>query len=68
VIPLGVSFCPQCGRNLQQSAQQLPQQNAPQPFGTPPPLPGPGARNKNEQMLIILLAVIAACIILGFFC
>ena len=67
VIPLGVSFCPQCGRNLQQSAQQFSQHNAPPPpFGTPPPLPG--ARSKNDQMLIILLAVIAACIILGFFC
>ena len=68
VIPLGVSFCPQCGRNLQQSAQQFSQQNPPPPFGPPPPLSGPGGRNKNEQMLIILLAVIAACIILGFFC
>ena len=70
VIPATVSFCPQCGRNLQQSAQQFsPQQGAPQTFGTPPPLTGPGGRSKkNDQMLIILLAVIAACIILGFFC
>ena len=69
VIPLGVSFCPQCGRNLQQSAQQFPpQQGAPPPFGALPAPPGPAGRSKNDQMLIILLAVIAACVILGFFC
>lgn len=69
VIPAAVSFCPQCGRNLQQSAQQFsPQQNAPQPFGTPPPPPGRKGRSTNDQLLIILLAVIAACVILGFFC
>jgi len=69
VTPAGVAFCPQCGRNLQQSAQQFPpRQNVPQGFAAPPHLPGPGGRSKNDQMLIILLAVIAACVILGFFC
>lgn len=67
--PAGAAFCPQCGRNLQPTAQQFPpQQVAPPPFGAMPPPPGPAGRSKNDQMLIILLAVLAACIILGFFC
>lgn len=69
VIPVGVAFCPQCGRNVQQSAQQFPpRQNAPQQFDTPPNVLGTGGRSKNDQLLVILLAVIAACVILGFFC
>lgn len=68
-IPYGASFCPQCGRNLQ-AARATPQgfQPTQQAFAPPAATRSFSQRSTGEQLLIIILAVIAACVILGFFC
>lgn len=68
-IPNTASFCPQCGRNLQ-AAHATPHgfQPTQQAFAPPAPSLSFSQRSAGEQLLIILLAVIAACIILTFFC
>lgn len=60
------AFCPQCGSGMQAIHAQRPGFQA-----TPPASAGSTSfsqRSAGEQLLIILLAVIAACVILGFFC
>jgi hypothetical protein len=63
------AFCPQCGSGLRAAP--------PQPHGihaTHPPQAAAATtlsfsqRSPGEQLLIIVLAVIAACVILAFFC
>lgn len=62
------AFCPQCGSNLQAAHAQ---RQGIHMTGQPLPPTGAGSfsqRSANEKLLVILLAVIAACVILGFFC
>ena len=64
-------FCPQCGRALRVAQGVAPPQTsyAPGvPAGTPAATLSFSQRSAGEQLLIIVLAVIAACFILAFFC
>ena len=64
MISRTAAFCPQCGSNMQAfHAHQTGFQAT-----TPAPSRSFSQRSSGEQLLIILLAIIAACIILGFFC
>lgn len=60
-------FCPQCGRGLRAAPPQG--FYAPQAFAaTPAATLSFAQRSVGEQLLIIILAVVAACVILAFFC
>ncbi|HEX5708644.1 MAG TPA: hypothetical protein VFX96_15175 [Pyrinomonadaceae bacterium] len=66
-LPQLAAFCPQCGRPLQASQMQ------PQPVGFQPvrpftPLPAPQQRSSGEQAVIAIIAIVAAIVILMFFC
>lgn len=65
----GASFCPQCGRN-QQTPYAAAQSFQPQPaaFAQTNAATGFSQRSASEQLLMIVLAIIAASIILAFFC
>lgn len=70
-VSRAASFCPQCGRGLTPqnapTARDLPppQQAA---FAQPAPTLSFAQRSPGEQLLIVILALIAACVILAFFC
>lgn len=69
-VSRSAAFCPQCGRPQQNHYAAAPgfQRPQPQAFAQPAATLSYGQRSPGEQLLIIILAVIAASVILAFFC
>ncbi len=68
-LPQLAAFCPQCGRPLQASQQPPQPQQVFQPARPFVPLPAPvQKRTAGEQAVITIVAIVAAIVILMFFC